>query len=152
MDSLGSVIALAKAGAGVALVPDFIFEGYRERNELVALCPDYVLPAVPIYSLHAFGSNPPSAVKWAIEFIKEMKTIEATKNIPVIILSSLDDTDTAIQCLEIGAKEFLHKPVPNSILFASVKRALALSVSQDRMVSLLASSPMAICGAIWMAF
>ena len=70
-NSVGSVIALAKAGAGVALIPDFHFETQRRDGSLLALFPDFHLPEVPVYSLHAFGGNPPSTVTWTIDLIKE---------------------------------------------------------------------------------
>lgn len=70
-DSLGAVIGLIRAGAGIGLIPDFIFESYRQQKQLVAICPDYELPKVPVYSIHAFGKNPPSTVRWAIEFLKK---------------------------------------------------------------------------------
>ncbi len=63
--------------------------------------------------------------KNAFQVIDVLKHDDRCKHIPVLVLSSLEDLDTGITCLEMGAKEFLHKPVPNPILFASIKRALA---------------------------
>ncbi|TQV89865.1 LysR family transcriptional regulator [Aliikangiella coralliicola] len=69
-DSLSSVIAMVKAGAGIALIPDFLFYPCQQKHELENIFSDYLLPSVPVYSVHAFGSNPPLNVKLAIDFIK----------------------------------------------------------------------------------
>ncbi|NQZ08396.1 MAG: LysR family transcriptional regulator, partial [Algicola sp.] len=47
-NSLQAVLAMAKAGAGIALIPDFVFSQYQQNGELVALLPDYHSPSVPV--------------------------------------------------------------------------------------------------------
>lgn len=44
------------------------------------------------------------------EFLKEIKTIDHLKSIPVIIFSTSSNTSTMKKTKELGAKEFITKP------------------------------------------
>ncbi|WDE14652.1 LysR family transcriptional regulator [Thalassomonas haliotis] len=79
-DSLNAVIAMVKSGAGIALVPDFIFSPAKGKGELLDLFPGFQLPAVPVYAVHAFGGQTPLNVKLAIDTIK--KQMKQTLNVP----------------------------------------------------------------------
>ncbi|MCJ8269883.1 MAG: LysR substrate-binding domain-containing protein, partial [Psychrosphaera sp.] len=68
---LQAVLAMAKAGAGIALVPDFIYRKHQQNGELVALLPDYRSPSVPVYTLHAFDQQPPLLIKKCAEAIAQ---------------------------------------------------------------------------------
>jgi CheY-like chemotaxis protein len=45
------------------------------------------------------------------DFLKEIKSNEATKNIPVIIVSAVADPDNKKKSLEMGALDFVNKPI-----------------------------------------
>ncbi|KEQ11514.1 LysR family transcriptional regulator [Endozoicomonas numazuensis] len=66
-----SQAALAKAGAGVALIPDFLCAPLQEKSQLVNILPEYTFSSVPVYAIHAFGHQPPVLVKRCISAIKE---------------------------------------------------------------------------------
>jgi DNA-binding transcriptional LysR family regulator len=66
-NSLQAVLAMAKAGAGIALVPDFIFKQHQKNGELAELLPDYRSPSIPVYTLHAYDSQPPLLIKVCAE-------------------------------------------------------------------------------------
>ncbi len=68
-NSLQAVLAMAKAGAGIALVPDFIFRQYQQSGELTELLPDYQSPSIPVYTLHAYDTQPPLLIKVCAEAI-----------------------------------------------------------------------------------
>ncbi|MGI9281007.1 MAG: LysR family transcriptional regulator [Endozoicomonas sp.] len=70
-NTLPAVIALAKAGAGLALIPDFLFAPLQEKRQLVNILPEYTFSSVPVYAIHAFGHQPPALVKSCISVIKE---------------------------------------------------------------------------------
>lgn len=69
-DSVNSVIAMIKAGAGIALIPEFLFYPYQQRLELESIFSGYSMPHLPVYSIHAYGKNPPPNVTVCIDFIK----------------------------------------------------------------------------------
>ncbi|MFA6051417.1 MAG: LysR family transcriptional regulator [Methylobacter sp.] len=75
-NSLPAVIAMAKAGSGLALIPDFVLN--KHRQNLIAVLPDFESEAVPIYAVYAFANTPPTLVRLSIEAIKQ----EIEKSMP----------------------------------------------------------------------
>lgn len=55
-----------------------------------------------------------------------------SKNIPVIVISSLDEQETVYRCLESGAQDFISKPVNFMILAARINSALERKYLLDR--------------------
>src|SRR6266568_1652374 len=45
-------------------------------------------------------------------------------HIPVIVMTALDETDTAVKCMKSGAFDYLVKPVESDRLVTSVHKAL----------------------------
>lgn len=45
------------------------------------------------------------------DFLKEIKNNEATKNIPVIIVSAVADAENKKKSKELGALDFINKPI-----------------------------------------
>lgn len=45
-----------------------------------------------------------------LEFIEELRTSGLFNNLPVIVLSGADNSDTKIKCLDAGADDFIVKP------------------------------------------
>jgi len=68
-NSLPAVIAMAKAGSGLALIPDFIFN--KHRQGLTEVLPDFECKAVPIFAVHAFANTLPTLVRLSIDAIKQ---------------------------------------------------------------------------------
>jgi DNA-binding response OmpR family regulator len=60
--------------------------------------PDFIIADVNMPVLNGF------------DFIDEIRTSGFFRNIPLVILSGIDDSDTKIRCLEAGADDFLIKP------------------------------------------
>jgi class 3 adenylate cyclase len=54
------------------------------------------------------------------------------KNIPVIMASSLDELDSVVKCIELGAEDYLHKPVNPVLLKARISSSLEKKRLQDR--------------------
>ena len=55
-----------------------------------------------------------------------IKTNEALKKIPIVVLTTLDDLKTKLRCLEIGVEEYLVKPVQTEELIARINRFFRL--------------------------
>lgn len=49
---------------------------------------------------------------------------DAHPNLPVIIITAIDDVTTAVECMKSGAFDYLTKPVENRQLFSTIERAL----------------------------
>jgi adenylate cyclase len=61
------------------------------------------------------------------EFLVELKSRDATRGIPVIMVSSLSDLGCTAGCIEAGAEDFLLKPVSRIILQARTAAAIEKS-------------------------
>ena len=61
--------------------------------------------------------------------------------VPVIILSSKDQLESAIDCMREGACDYLTKPLDYDKLLASIHRALELRSLNDKLVTLKQSLP-----------
>jgi len=61
----------------------------------------------------------------------ELKKNDATKGIPVIMVTSLDDRDSRLRALQNGVEEFLTKPVERNELWVRVRNLLRLKEYSD---------------------
>jgi len=57
-------------------------------------------------------------------------------DIPVLIMTATDDLETAIECLKMGAFDYLLKPVEPNRLISAVDKALKLNFLQNEVSSL----------------
>lgn len=71
------------------------------------------------------------------EVLKAMKGDPALKEIPVIVISSLDDTESAVQAIELGAEDFLPKNFDPVIFKARVNTLLQKKRVRDAEVDYL---------------
>jgi len=65
------------------------------------------------------------------EVAETIKRNPATRNIPIIMVTALDDRDARVQGLNAGAEEFLSKPVDRAELCVRVRNLLRLKVYGD---------------------
>jgi len=49
------------------------------------------------------------------EVLEQMKADEELRHIPVIMITALEDIDSTVKCIELGAEDYLHKPF-NAVL------------------------------------
>jgi adenylate cyclase len=65
------------------------------------------------------------------ETLAAMKADEATLHIPVLIVSGVEDQDSVVRCIELGATDYLTKPINPSILAARINASLAAKRLHD---------------------
>jgi signal transduction histidine kinase len=70
------------------------------------------------------------------ELLKRMKGDEALSHIPVIMLSSLEDMETTVRCIETGAEDYLLKPYNTVFLRARIGISLERKRLRDSEVRL----------------
>ena len=57
-------------------------------------------------------------------------------DIPIILMTATNDLETAVQCMQTGAIDYLVKPVEENRLVSSVKRALEIRTLRAEVLSL----------------
>ena len=58
------------------------------------------------------------------EVLAQMKANESLRHVPVIMISAVDDVDSVIRCIELGAEDYLPKPFNPTLLRARVGACL----------------------------
>lgn len=110
-----------------AMVPDESFELIRANNGREALekaadfIPDLILLDIMMPDIDG------------LEVTKRLKSDDRLKAIPIILVTSLDGTDSKIKGLNAGAEEFLHKPVRAVELLARINSMLKLKQYRDQL-------------------
>ncbi len=66
------------------------------------------------------------------EVLRRLKTSEKSRDIPVIVISALDELDAVVRCIEAGAEDYLSKPFNPIVLQARVAASLERKLLRDR--------------------
>ncbi len=66
------------------------------------------------------------------EVLVEMKSDETLRQIPVIMISGLDDLNSVARCIEMGADDYLPKPYKPALLRARIKSCLEKKDLRDQ--------------------
>jgi len=94
-------------------------------------------------ALAMIDKNPPDLILLDVmmpgmdgyEVARRLKANKMTANIPIIMLTALDDHSARVQGLEAGAEEFLSKPVETGELCLRVRNLLRLKAFGDYLKS-----------------
>jgi putative two-component system response regulator len=68
-----------------------------------------------------------------LDILRKIRTAERLSHIPVIMLTAADNEEIRIEALELGATDFLNKPVNLAELVMRVRNALIVKVHQDHL-------------------
>lgn len=66
------------------------------------------------------------------QVLAEMKADRRLKHLPVIMISALDEIDSVVRCIEMGAEDYLQKPFNQVILKAKISASLERKRLRDR--------------------
>jgi class 3 adenylate cyclase len=66
------------------------------------------------------------------EVLVRLKSEPRTRDIPVIMISALDDLDSIVRCIEAGAVDYLSKPFDPTLLYARIGATLENKFLRDR--------------------
>jgi MinD-like ATPase involved in chromosome partitioning or flagellar assembly/DNA-binding response OmpR family regulator len=55
-----------------------------------------------------------------LELLQQLKRHDTWRQIPVIMISALDEIESAVKCIELGAEDYLHKPFDPTLLKARI--------------------------------
>ena len=65
------------------------------------------------------------------QVLERMQADSTMRHVPVIIVSSLDDMESIIRCVEMGATDYLPKPFDAALLHARINSSLASKRLRD---------------------
>ena len=65
------------------------------------------------------------------QVLDEIKQAEALKHLPVIVISAVDEMDSVVRCIEMGATDYLPKPFEPALLRARINASLAAKRLRD---------------------
>jgi C4-dicarboxylate-specific signal transduction histidine kinase len=65
------------------------------------------------------------------EVLRRIKASPQLRDIPVIVVSALEETDSAVRCIEIGAEDYLPKPFDPVLLRARINSCLQKKKLRD---------------------
>ncbi|MCL1832738.1 MAG: response regulator [Oscillospiraceae bacterium] len=68
--------------------------------------------------------------------MRKLKSVDAYKDIPVIFLSAMDDAESEIEGLELGAVDYIHKPVVGALLCKRIETHIALIEGRKELITL----------------
>jgi len=80
-NSFHACLALLESGAGIGIVPDFIFRQLAAQGKLVEVMPGYQLPSANLYAMHPYQNNLPLVVQSCMQKI-EQGLSTARKTVP----------------------------------------------------------------------
>ncbi len=66
------------------------------------------------------------------EVLERMHAEEALRNVPVIVVSAVNDQQSVIRCIELGATDYLFKPFDKVLLRARVQASLMRKAWHDQ--------------------
>jgi class 3 adenylate cyclase/AmiR/NasT family two-component response regulator len=69
------------------------------------------------------------------EVLQHMRSSPQLRNIPVIMISAIDELDSVVRCIELGAEDYLPKPFQPTLLRARVRASLERKRLHDQVVA-----------------
>ncbi|MFQ6026151.1 MAG: response regulator [Dehalococcoidia bacterium] len=66
------------------------------------------------------------------QVLERLKSDDASRHIPIIMLSALDEIDSVVKCIELGAEDYLPKPVDSVLLRARISACLEKKHLRDQ--------------------
>ncbi len=71
------------------------------------------------------------------ETLRHIRAAPASAQLPVVMVSAIDESDSVVRCLELGADDYLPKPFNPVVLQARIESSLAKKRLQDHKSQLL---------------
>ncbi len=68
-------------------------------------------------------------------FLRHLRERDETRDLPVIVISAVVNTQTVVECLSAGASDFVRKPLVPEEVLVRVRNALALSRTIRRLAT-----------------
>ena len=96
------------------------FNGREALEQVGAETPDVILLDIMMPQMDGF------------QVLERLKADDAWRNIPVIIISAMDDIDSVVRGIKLGAEEYLPKPFNEVLLKARIEASLEKKRWRDK--------------------
>jgi DNA-binding response OmpR family regulator len=73
------------------------------------------------------------------EVLRRLKADPALRDLPVIVISALDELESVVRCIEMGAEDYLPKPFDSTLLKARIGACLEKKRLRDQELAYLQS-------------
>ena len=67
-----------------------------------------------------------------LELLKRFRSKHTNESLPVIMVSAFDDVDSIAKCIQLGAQDYLPKPINGTVLLAKVVSSLERKLLRER--------------------
>jgi adenylate cyclase len=71
-----------------------------------------------------------------VEVLKKIRDKFSMSELPVIMVSALDDSDKVVELLDLGANDYVTKPIDAKVLQARVKSQLSVAIAHKKISAL----------------
>lgn len=124
-----SILVVDDIGTNVRLLELLLSsEGYRVHGVTSGMA-----------ALDAVATEPPDLILLDVmmpcmngfEVTQQLKSNPATRHIPVILVTAMDEEDTCVKGLAVGAEDFVSKPINKQALLLRVRNLLRLKEYSD---------------------
>jgi sigma-B regulation protein RsbU (phosphoserine phosphatase) len=96
------------------------FNGREALEQVAAESPDVILLDITMPVMNGF------------EALAHLKVDKETRDIPVIVISAMDDMDSVVRGIELGAEDYLPKPFDPVLLHARIRSSLERKWLRDQ--------------------
>jgi len=127
-----TILVVDDAPQNISLIVEILKEDYKvsvatggqKALELLdnGLMPDIILLDIVMPNMDGF------------QICKHLKSVNKYQDIPIIFLTILEDKKDVVKGLELGAVDYVSKPVEPSVLKARIKTHLHLKHFQDKLI------------------
>jgi diguanylate cyclase (GGDEF)-like protein len=77
-----------------------------------------------------------------IEVLKRVRAVHSPADLPVVMVTAKTATDSIVQALELGANDYIPKPVDFAVAFARIRNQLAWRQAQQKLAHLAYHDPL----------
>tara|TARA_B100000586_G_scaffold240512_1_gene193360 strand:+ start:6167 stop:7660 length:1494 start_codon:yes stop_codon:yes gene_type:complete len=96
------------------------FDGKTAIDEVEKKVPDLILLDVILPDING------------LELLKKFRSEHHSDSLPVIMVSAFNDVDSIAKCIQLGAQDYLPKPLNGTILLAKVVSCLERKIFRER--------------------
>ena len=96
------------------------FDGKTAIKEVEEKLPDLILLDVILPDING------------LELLKKFRSDNTSENLPIIMVSAFNDVDGIAKCIQLGAQDYLPKPLNGTILLAKVISSLERKFFRER--------------------